>query len=426
MKKKNLWAAVVLLTALTTMGCGHDSYDEANDDPVPTPAPLPDNEEEIIQIELTRTEHELVMSGTEFAFNLFRKARDAQQSTVLSPISITYALGLLNNGAAGQTQQQINQVLGFGDKGADGINYFCYKMLTGAPRLDRQTKVLISNAIFLNQPYQLMREFNQKAASYYDAAAQPFDFHDDQTLSFINQWAYYNTEQMIEQVLSKDEFNADAVCYLLNAIYFNGIWTYKFDKSNTKDEAFHASVEKTLPMMRQKRTFGYGENDLCQTLCLPFGNGHYRMTVLLPREGKTIDDVVQTLTAETWQQQYRYLGEAVVDVKLPRFKSNTDKHLVEVLTQMGMPDAFNRDVADFSAFCTKPTYIDLMKQVACIKVDEQGSEAAAVTAIGMLATSDLEPSEPRHVNFHATRPFLYVISELSTGAIFFVGQYMGD
>ena len=432
MKKTNLWVAVALMTALTAMmGCGNDG--DADDQPDVTDPTQPSNEGEINYIELTRAQQQLVKGSNDFAFNLFRLARSGQSSTasgqpsmVLSPISVTYALGMLNNGAAGQTQQQICQVLGFGDTGADGINDFCRKMLTDAPRLDKQTKVLIANTVFMNQPYRLLPDFVHKAADYYDATPETRNFHDGKTLGVINQWGSDHTEKMIEKVLSEDEFDADAVSYLLNAIYFKGTWTSKFDKDETKNETFHASTDREVPMMHQNQSFNYGENDLCQMLCLPFGNALYRMTVLLPREGKTIDDVLQTLTAENWLRQYSPYENAIVDVKLPRFESNTNQNLVEMMKQLGMTDAFNPDVADFSAFCYNPTYISLMKQVARIKIDEQGGEAAAVTVIGMLLTSTGEHQEPRHVNFHATRPFLYVISEQSSGAIFFIGQYMGD
>ena len=146
------------------------------------------------------------------------------------------------------------------------------------------------------------------------------------------------------------------------------------------------------------------------------------MTILLPKEGKSISDVANTLTKETWQR-YQWMGNAIVDVKLPRFESQSDVDLKKVMALLGMPKAFS-PAAEFPDFCNMSTYIGLMKQVAKIKLNEEGTEAAAVTVIGMIKTSI--PSEPQHVNFHATRPFLYVISEQSTGAIFFIGQYMGD
>ena len=379
-------------------------------------------ENERKSVSLTRSEQELVTANNDFAFNLFRVA-DAQNSTILSPISITYALGMLNNGAAGETQAQINKVLGFGETGAEGINAFCKKMLTEAPNLDKSTKVLISNTIYMNKGYELKPLFVSKANDCYHAEPETRNFADGKTLDVINQWASDHTEKMIEKVLDKDSFDPSAISYLLNAIYFKGAWTEKFDKENTRDEAFKMETgeEKQLPIMHQEQEFYYAEDDDCQVLRLPYGNKAYSMTILLPKEGKTVRDLVKTLNKDTWEH-YQRIGSAIVDVKLPRFESNTDLTLDEIMATLGMPNAFNPNLAEFPEFCNVPTYIDMMKQVARIKVNEEGTEAAAVTVIFV----KLVNAAPRRVSFHATRPFLYIISEQSTGAIFFIGQFMGD
>ena len=379
-------------------------------------------ENERKSVSLTRSEQELVTANNDFAFNLFRVA-DAQNSTILSPISITYALGMLNNGAAGETQAQINKVLGFGETGAEGINAFCKKMLTEAPNLDKSTKVLISNTIYMNKGYELKPLFVSKANDCYHAEPETRNFADGKTLDVINQWASDHTEKMIEKVLDKDSFDPSAISYLLNAIYFKGAWTEKFDKENTRDEAFKMETgeEKQLPIMHQEQEFYYAEDDDCQVLRLPYGNKAYSMTILLPKEGKTVRDLVKTLNKDTWEH-YQRIGSAIVDVKLPRFESNTDLTLDKIMATLGMPNAFNPNLAEFPEFCNVPTYIDMMKQVARIKVNEEGTEAAAVTVIFV----KLVNAAPRRVSFHATRPFLYIISEQSTGAIFFIGQFMGN
>ena len=156
------------------------------------------------EIELTDGERQLITSNNDFAFNLFRKAR-GNESIVLSPLSITFALGMLNNGAAGQTQQEINQTLGFGEAGADAINAFCQKMLAEAGTLDNKTKALIANTIFVNEGfgYRLQEDFVKKAGDYYNAQPQNRDFADGETMSVINQWASDHTEGMIPSVLDE-------------------------------------------------------------------------------------------------------------------------------------------------------------------------------------------------------------------------------
>ena len=345
------------------------------------------------------------------------------KSQILSPISITYALGMLNNGAAGETQQQINKVLGFGETGASGINEFCYKMLQKASILDPITKVMIANNIYMNKGFELLPEFALKAKTFYNADVETRDFYDGKTRDVINHWGSDHTEGMIKEVLKEDEFNPSFVSYLLNAIYFKGIWQYQFDKNLTTDEEFnHVGItEETTyrPMMHQTTELDYMETETYQVLRLPYGNGSFRMTVLLP---KTISNgVPQVPTTDIWQQIQQQIKPTTVDVKLPRFESDTDRDLIPVMKKLGMTKAFS-DAAEFPYFCSIVTYIGLMKQVSKIKLDEEGTEAAAVTVIGMDKSAGPEKD---YKEFHANHPFLYVISEQQTGAIFFIGQYTG-
>ena len=232
---------------------------------------------ELKEIDLTDGEQQLVISNNDFAFNLFRLTR-GETSSVISPLSITFALGMLNNGAAGQTMEEINRTLGFGEAGADAINAFCYKMLTESNTLDEKTKALIANTIFVNEGlgYQLQDGFIEKVNEFYNAQPQSRDFNDGQTMDVINQWASDHTEAMIQEVLHEETFNPLAVSYLLNAIYFKGEWTVPFDVANTKDEAFGGGP--VVPMMHKPYTeFLYAENDLYQTVTLPYGIGSYNM-----------------------------------------------------------------------------------------------------------------------------------------------------
>ena len=374
-------------------------------------------------ISLTEDEKKLVESNNDFAFNLFSKVREyqlstlnSQLSTILSPLSITYALGMLNNGAAGQTQKEINEVLGFGDAGADAINAFCRKLLTEAPTLDNTTAAEIANTIFVNsgKDYYLQQGFIDKANQFYDAEPQSLNFFEkEKALEIINGWASDHTHGMIPEVLNEDTFNELAVSYLLNALYFKGAWANKFDKKNTKDESFNGG--EAVPMMQQWEEFEYTENDLYQAIHLPYGNEAYRMTVFLPREGKTISDVLAQMNGKNWQ--FKKDWKRAVDLKFPRIQTSTSLPLVDIMKALGMPSAFSLDTAEFPYFGNRDVYISNMFQKAIIELDEEGTEAAAVTVI--------EESDgiPQWVEFHANRPFFYIISEQSTGVIFFMGQY---
>ena len=372
-------------------------------------------------ISLTDEERKLVQSNNDFAFNLMRQAR-TEDSQILSPLSITYALGMLNNGAAGKTQEEINNVLGFGVAGADGINSFCRKLLTEAPKLDEETTAEIANTIYVNShwDYQLKEPFIEKAQQYYDATPEARDFYDDATRDVINQWASDHTHGMINKVLSEEEFVLckDYVSFLLNALYFKGKWASPFNKEYTREESFNGGTK--VPMMYQGGYYMYTENDLYQAIKLSYGNGSYLMTVYLPRQGKTISDVLDKLDGKSWQF---YTNSRSVALKLPRIETDTEVNLTPIMMALGMPTAFDPDDAEFPDFCNYPTYIGLMKQLAKIKLDEEGTEAAAVTVVVVAPGS---ASQEQTAEFFATRPFLYIISEQSTGAIFFIGQYMGD
>ena len=248
------------------------------------------------EITLSEAERELVSGNNGFAYDLFEKAK-GDESLILSPLSITYALGMMNNGATGATQQEINQMLGFGEAGADAINNFCHKLMTETGTLDELTRVNIANNIYMNTlrgDVQMTELFEQKAHDYYDVTPEFRDFSQQETVDAINQWASDNTEGMIDKVISAEDMDPDFISYLLNAIYFKGEWTAKFDPEKTVKMPFDGG-KATADMMRQQGEFLYYDNDVYQSVILPYGNKAYQMTVYLPRQDKSISDVIANL-----------------------------------------------------------------------------------------------------------------------------------
>lgn len=345
-----------------------------------------------VQVSLTDEEQALVTSVNNLGFNMFRKV-GAEESILLSPLGMTYALGLISNGAAGKTRAQIKKVLGSDGK-EDRVNEFCRKMLTETPKLDKLATIDISNEFTSHKNIQPKPAFKEVAKDSYDTK---FMASESDQLKFT----------------------------LVNTINFKGIWTDKFPKAYTQDEMFKGEdgKEQTVPMMNQTRQFFYTENDLCQTLCLPYSNGAYQMIVLLPKEGKTVKEVAQSLTADSWEKMYDQMRRVRVDVKLPRFESESEVNLTGIMSAL-MPNAFNMKKADFSNLFDLESCIKMIKQKGRIKVDETGTEAWVATALqGRIAGLDF--TKPETIVFHATHPFLYFIREWSTSTIFFIGQYMG-
>ena len=386
-------------------------------------------------ITLSDAERTLVEQNSDFAFNLFRKTRDTENH-VISPLSITYALGMLNNGAEGITREEISQVLaggcqtGYADVAT--MNAFCRKMLTESALLDEDTRVAIANTIYFNgdrKDISLKSAFKKAAATYYDATPSVLSFSDEATLGIINQWATDKTDGMIHDLLKAEDMqDPNLVSFLLNAICFKGAWVHPFEKQNTKKTHFD-NHQRTAMMMSQINEFRYAQNNLYQSVILPYGNGSYQMTLFLPIYGKTLDDVVDALNGTNWNTaEYK---DYEVMLYMPRIETDTNQDLEEIMASLGMKNAFLSDGSHgFWDFChfgdneddSDPCWISLMRQKAHLNLDEKGTEAAAATVIGMVDKG--MPSS--YAEFIADRPFLYIISEQSTGSIFFIGQYMGN
>ncbi len=211
------------------------------------------------------------------------------------------------------------------------------------------------------------------------------------------------------------------LAYLLNALYFKGQWKDKFSKSRSAEETFtnEAGTKSQVTMMKTEKKFPYAENDLYQAVKLPYGNGAYSMTVLLPKKGHTVAEISATLRKSDWDSIRYGFDKCEVDLWLPRFETKFNMKLNDLLSEMGMPYSFDPR-ADFKAMSQDAAYLSFVQQHAIIKVDEEGTEAAAVSSAGMLKESAM-PMD--NAVFHADHPFLYLITESSTGVVLFAGRY---
>lgn len=397
-----------------------------------------DNGEEVVDmlpklrpITLTAEQQQMRDNNNEFACRLFRTINEQKEgngSLIVSPISVTYMLGMLNTGADGQTRQQIADVLGLGGSVTE-INEYCKKMIDEAPRVDPSVTVQIANCIDVNSALgiTLVPQFKTDMQNYYNAQIEALDFGKSSSLDKINNWCKKNTDGMIPSIL--DRLSPNAAMCLLNAIYFKATWTEKFDPKDTRDMDFTMPDGSTSQhkMMHRKALAAYDKNDLCEMLYLPYGSNGYGMYVLLPVEGKTVDDVIQGLSAEGVQEQLFEMGPHEVDILMPRFTTSNETMLNEVLSAMGMPRAFNPQYAEFPNMAQgKNLFVSMMKQKAKIEVNEEGTKASSVTISQMGVTAPPPAPQYLQVDFHATRPFVYYIIESSTRSIFFMGCYCGE
>ncbi len=377
------------------------------------------------RLELTTKSAEFARQGNDFAFNFIDRVNGITQGDfIISPLSMQFLLGMILDGAQGQTADEICSVLGYGAGEVDAVNEYCLSMLQQLPNLDKKTKLAIANAIVVNQKYQLLDSYKATVGKFYDAEVANMDFADvTGTTKKINKWCSDHTNGLIKEIIEK--VNPDMLAYLMNAMYFKSEWKQKFPKGNTSSEAFTAEggTKTSVPMMKMEKSFLYQDNDVIRAVRLPYGNGVYSMIVILPVEGKTLSDVTDYLNGKEWDAFASSLVSCDVDLWLPKFETSFRIKLNDILCAMGMPTAFNKDLADFSAMSMPSPYLSYVQQDAIIKVDEEGTEAAVVSSAGMMATS-AGPGD--HIVFHADRPFLYLITESSTGAILFAGKYSGE
>lgn len=393
--------------------------------------------QEVKPVQLTAEQTVFANDNNAFTLNFFQSlnGKTKNQSIVCSPLSITYVLSMVNDAATGTTEQELEQTLGFHAGGIQAVNNYCKNLIDNLPHVDEKVQLNIANAIFVNDKYQLKKQFQQDMANYYDAKAEALDFSSLSTLDRINGWCDEKTRGMIPTILER--VDPRTVSYLLNAIYFKAEWASMFEKKDTREEVFTTPDGETrVPLMHQNVYMNYLRNDQYAAVSIPYGNGQWMMTVMLPEDGKTTDDVISSLAASGWSTDFlknplREARRYAVDLKLPRFETAFDTDdaggLIELLMGMGIRRAFDGNSAEIPNMCENgDLYISMMKQKAKIKVNEEGSEAAAVTIAGLNFLSAVaDTQEPPKATFHANRPFVYLIHEQSSGVILFVGKFMG-
>lgn len=377
-----------------------------------------------IKIDLRSSEAKMVKSDQQFAFEFFanvfnEEAADKDDNFMVSPLSLSMALAMTWNGADVETKQAMQKVLRLDGYSDEEVNEYYKKLREALLKTDPSTKLAIANSIWTNKNVVIDSDFIKVNQDYFNSVVKSVDFADSKTVNELNQWAAENTNNLIDHVI--DETDPMALMYLMNAIYFKGVWTSEFDAKNTTKKPFFYmnGKSKNVDMMHQKTDFNYTENQLLQMVELPYGNQAFSMLVLLPKEGKMLADIISDLQkGDSWTALASGLRKSDVDLYLPKFKTEYSKRLNDALINMGMGIAFDPSRADFSRMSDHDAFISFVDQFTYISTDEVGTEAAAVTVVGIELTS-YQP--PRTVTFNANRPFIYIIQENSTGSILFMG-----
>ncbi|HLP04747.1 MAG TPA: serpin family protein [Paludibacter sp.] len=362
-----------------------------------------------------------VAQDNEFAFDLLGKTINiSKESNVfISPLSVSIALGMVWNGANGETKSELETTLKMSGMTMADINEYYRIMQSTLPKLDPATKMMIANSLWYRTGFPVKAEFLKVNSDNFNTYIKELDFSQSWAVDTINNWCAKKTNNLIEKPL--DYIPSEAVMYLVNAIYFKGIWQKKFDPRKTAEANFTNEDGSTgkVNMMSIQDTLWYCEDDQAQYLDMPYGNGAFSMTVILPKEGKTTSDVLADLSVAKWQGNLEKLKKQEVLVFLPRFSAKNKYLLNNELQAMGMKLAFGGS-ADFSSIADDDLLISRVIHNTYIEVTEEGTEAAAVTVVEVANTS-----LPTYPMFYANKPFLFVIREKSTGIILFAGK-MGN
>ena len=400
---------LICLVSLIFAGCNNLSAifgDEGQDEP------------ETVSIDIN-----VVTANTRFGFDLFNDIRKIEQdkNIFISPLSISIALAMTLNGASGETEQAMTNTLYLQQLDSESINTGYAGLRHTLQTSDPKVTLTIANSLWARQDVPFKQDFLQRNTEYFGAEVSTLDFTDPNTLPTINQWVNTNTNGKITKIL--DEINPDMVLFLINAIYFKGTWQTEFDPSRTRDSTFYLATgdEKQIPMMTRTGDYLYYENNEAkfQAISLPYGDGRMSMYIFLPYRESDLNTFLEGLNTENWENWVSQFHEQEVFLSMPKFKLEYEKTLNTPLQSLGMGIAFAPGLADFSRMADlealgKNLYIGEVLHKAVVEVNEEGTEAAAVTSVGIRATS----APPA---FMANRPFFFAIRDNETKTVLFMG-----
>ena len=364
---------------------------------------------------------EVVNANNKFAFDLYSELDKSEQGNIFySPYSISAALAMTYEGAKGQTADEMKSVFHFPESNILRPNFAA--IYNEINKKDKPYKLSTGNALWAQQDYKFLDEYLSTVEKYYGGKAANLDFarETEKSRQTINTFIEEQTNNKIKDLIPQGVLDASTRLVLTNAIYFKGTWTWEFDKSDTSEQDFKTTptnVVKT-PMMymkNDKAKFNYADVGDLQILELPYKGEEISMLILLPTDN--LDTIELSLTAEKLEEWKSQMKEDKLDaIYLPKFEFDTKYFMKETLSKMGMPTAFGN--ADFSGMDgTKSLFIDAVIHQAFVKVDEEGTEAAAATAVIMAESAAMQ----RKI-FRADHPFIFIIQERETGNILFLGR----
>ncbi|MEW6181553.1 MAG: serpin family protein [Bacillota bacterium] len=369
----------------------------------------------------TAPDRGIVAANTRFGFKLFSRIaeQDAGRNVFISPQSVTFALAMACNGARGETREQMAGTLEMQGMSPEEINRGNLVLETALECLDPKVRLNTANSLWARKGLNFERDFVENSLKFYGAATENLDFNDPSAAQRINAWVNNKTEGKIERII--DKINPDTVLFLINAIYFKGLWSKGFNPVKTAEGIFNlpGGGRKKHPMMSRSGRFGYLREPGFQAVSLPYGSGKVSMYVFLPDEKSGLSEFQKSLNAKQWREWMPRFSETDGSLVLPRFKSEYELCLNDILIDLGMGTAFDRKRADFRGMINvgDNVFISSVRHKSFVRVDEEGSEAAAATSVRFGVTCMRD-----EFNMVVDRPFFFAIRDNQTGTILFMGS----
>lgn len=369
-----------------------------------------------------QTGKELALAREKFGFKLFNQLRgDKEENLFISPASISFALAMTYNGAAAATRQAMARTMEIEGMSLEALNRGNELWRRALSTSDPKVKLHLANSLWLDRGQAFKPEFLKNNEQFYGAALEVLNFRDPGAPAAINAWVAKETSGKITRIVDK----IGPPLVLINAVYFKGTWNRPFDKALTRELPFTSGSgkQKPVPMMSQSGSYSYYQGKNFQAVNLPYGGKtRFGMKIFLPAKDSSLQEFFRELNAGNWRQWLAALQPTPGTIKLPRFKLEYEASLKAPLQALGMEVAFNKHKADFSNLCPPPgAYIDDVIHKTFVEVNEEGTEAAAVTAVKMLATAARPPDPQKTFTMVVDRPFFVAIDDLETGALLFMG-----
>ncbi len=371
--------------------------------------------------QLTEKEGALVNSVNSFSFKILNQINKTElnQNVFISPLSISYALGMTLNGASGKTYDSIKNTLNISTLSPDEINQNYKSLMELLVNLDPKVIFKIANSIWHRNDLPVEKDFIEVNKKYFNAQVSGLDFDDAYAAQIINTWVDKNTNGKIKSIVP-EPIPKLVVMYLINAIYFKGSWAYQFDTNRTKNDKFILpnGSQMVCEMMNITGDFKYYEDEYLQMIDLPYGDNKFSMTIVLPKGNKNIDEFVSEISEIQWDNWIQNLQIKEGDLFVPKFKIEFKKSLNDVLKAMGMDIAFDHRRAEFKNISkVGDLHITNVLHKTFVEVNEEGTEAAAVTSVEIGVTSIQERFVMR-----VDRPFFFVIRDKHSETLIFMGK----